>query len=55
MTRIPKTDSVDELARFWDTHDLTDFEHELQEVSEPVFARNALRLGDEQRHDPDRI
>ena len=23
--RLPDTDSIDELARFWDTHDLTDF------------------------------
>jgi predicted DNA binding CopG/RHH family protein len=35
----PKTDSIDELARFWDEHDLTDYEDELEEVSEPVFVR----------------
>ena len=29
---IPKTDSIQELAHFWDTHDLTDFEDELEEV-----------------------
>lgn len=34
---IPKTDSIQELAHFWDTHDLTDFEDELEEVNEPVF------------------
>lgn len=34
---IPKTDSIQELADFWDTHDLTDFEDELEEVNEPVF------------------
>ena len=34
---IPKTDSIQELAHFWDTHDLTDFEDELEEVREPVF------------------
>jgi len=38
-TNIPKTDSIQELAHFWDTHDLTDFEGELEEVSEPVFKR----------------
>ncbi len=32
-----KTDSINELAEFWDTHDLTDFEDELTEVSERVF------------------
>jgi hypothetical protein len=35
--RLPQTDSIQELATFWDTHDLTDFEHMLQEVAEPVF------------------
>ncbi len=37
--RIPRTDSIEELARFWDTHDLTDFDEELEEVAEPVFER----------------
>mgnify|MGYP001474781119 CR=1 FL=1 len=39
MGKIPKTDSIEELARFWDTHDVTQFEDELEEVSEPVFER----------------
>ena len=38
-TRLPKTDSIEELARFWDEHDLTDFEDELEEVTHPVFQR----------------
>lgn len=37
--RLPDTDSINELARFWDQHDITDFEDELEEVSEPVFRR----------------
>jgi len=37
--RIPNTDSIEELSRFWDTHDLTDFEDQLEEVRRPVFAR----------------
>jgi hypothetical protein len=37
--RLPDTDSVVELAGSWDHHDLTDFEHGLEEVSEPVFVR----------------
>jgi len=37
--KLPKTDSIDELARFWDTHDLTDFENDLEQVGEPVFVR----------------
>lgn len=39
---MPQTDSIQELARFWDTHDLTDFEDQLEEVSEPVFEREAV-------------
>lgn len=37
MNTIPKTDSVQKLAEFWDTHDLTGFLDELEEVTEPVF------------------
>jgi predicted DNA binding CopG/RHH family protein len=37
--KIPETDSVEELARFWDTHDLTDFEEQLEDVSERLFER----------------
>jgi len=37
MNTIPKTDSIRKLAEFWDTHDLTDFLDELEEVTEPVF------------------
>jgi hypothetical protein len=38
--QLPQTDSIEELARFWDTHDLTEFEDELEEVLEPVFERD---------------
>jgi len=38
--KIPETNSILELTRFWDTHDLTDFEDELEKVYEPVFERN---------------
>ena len=37
--KIPFTDSIDELARFWDSHDLTDFSDQFEEVTGPVFAR----------------
>ncbi len=40
--RLPQTDSIQELARFWDTHDLTDFEDQLEEVSQPVFERQTV-------------
>jgi len=36
---IPQTDSIEELARFWDAHDLTEFEEQLEEVTEHVFER----------------
>ena len=39
MPRIPTTDSIQELATFWQHHDVTDFEDELAEVPEPVFQR----------------
>jgi predicted DNA binding CopG/RHH family protein len=41
IPKIPHTDSIVELARFWETHDLTDFEDELEEVSESIFERRA--------------
>lgn len=37
---LPQIDSIEELAQFWDTHDLTAFEDELEEVTEPVFERD---------------
>jgi predicted DNA binding CopG/RHH family protein len=40
--KIPQTDSIDELARFRDTHDLTEFEDQLEEVAEPVFEREKV-------------
>ena len=40
-SKLPKTDPIQELAEFWDTHDLTEFEDELEEVTEPVFVRGA--------------
>ena len=39
---IPQTDSIQELAHFWDTHDVTDFEDELEEVGESVFERQIV-------------
>ena len=40
-SKLPRTDSIEKLAEFWDTHDLTDFEDELEEVTEPVFVRGS--------------
>jgi hypothetical protein len=44
LKKIPQTDSIRELAHFWDIHDLTDFEDELEEVTESVFQRETLCL-----------
>lgn len=38
--KIPATDSIQDLANFWDKHDLTDFEDLLEEIPEPVFERH---------------
>ncbi len=35
--KLPQIDSIEELAQFWDTHDLTEFTEDLEEVAEPVF------------------
>jgi hypothetical protein len=43
--KMPRTDSIQELARFWDTHDLTDFEDQLTEVAKPPFTPDdSIRL-----------
>jgi predicted DNA binding CopG/RHH family protein len=39
---IPSTDSIQELAEFWDTHDLTDFEDRLEVVTDPIFERETV-------------
>ena len=41
-TQLPQTDSIQELASFWDTHDLSDFDDQLEEVAEPVFRHNTV-------------
>jgi len=40
--QLPQTDSIEALAHFWDTHELTTFEDELEEVVEPVFERQTV-------------
>ena len=39
-SRFPQTNSIQELATFWDTHDVTEFEDELEEVTDRVFERD---------------
>lgn len=40
MADLPRTDSIAELAHFWDTHSLADFPDEFEVVTEPVFVRD---------------
>ena len=40
--KIPKTDSIKELAAFWETHDFTDFEDQMERVDEPSEKRRAI-------------
>jgi len=42
--KIPQIDSIQELAQFWDVHDLTDFEEQLEEVSGTVFERSTVKI-----------
>ena len=39
--KIPQIDSIQELAAFWDTHDLTELEDQLEVVGGTVFERQA--------------
>jgi len=38
--KIPKMDSIEELARFWDSHDMTDFAEDMEESKSSVFRRS---------------
>ena len=41
--KIPRTDSIKELAKFFETHDSTEFEDEVHEVTGPIFIpRNSV-------------
>lgn len=60
ISRLPETDSIGELARFWDTHDVTDFEDQLEEAPAPVFRRRtevgvSVRLAPEEIEAVERI
>ncbi len=39
QVNIPEFKTLEEMAEFWDSHDLTDFENEMEEVKEPIFAQ----------------
>lgn len=47
MGKVPEIDFTEELAEFWDEHDITDFEDELEEVRGPIFDRGAGMKSDD--------
>jgi hypothetical protein len=53
--RLPQTDSIHELAQFWDTHDVTEFEDQLEEVGERVFERDSKITVDLTADDADAV
>jgi hypothetical protein len=42
--KIPKTDSISELARFFDTHKFADFEDQMEFVKGPLFAADEVEV-----------
>ncbi|HUT69481.1 MAG TPA: CopG family antitoxin [Desulfatiglandales bacterium] len=42
--KIPEFKTIEEMARFWNTHDITDFENHLIEVKEPLFENMESRI-----------
>jgi hypothetical protein len=50
--KLPGTDSIRKLADFWDHHDLTDFDEQLQDVAAPAFARGRARRAGAAIHVP---
>lgn len=42
---IPSSDNIQELAEFWQTHSLTDYEDLMEEVPGPLFVRkNSVKV-----------
>lgn len=41
---IPEFETLEEMAIFWDTHDLTEFEDQLVEVHKPIFDHLSSRF-----------
>lgn len=40
-SKVPSFQSIEDMAKFWDSHDSADFEDQLEEMTEPVFERRA--------------
>jgi hypothetical protein len=43
--KIPDGSSIEELAQFWDIHDVTDYLDQLKEVTGPIFERRLEGIG----------
>jgi len=54
-SKIPTTDSIEQLAQFWDKHDITDYEDELEEVKELVFEQETILKINLQSHEIEAI
>ena len=44
---IPPVNSIQELAEFWDTNDLTDFEDQMVEITSIVFEAKPIKDANE--------
>lgn len=44
-SRIPRFETVEEAAEFWDTHSVADFADEIEEVADVIFVRAAAKKG----------
>lgn len=40
--KIPSADSIGELKKFWDTHDFTGFEEQMEPIEKLVFSRKVM-------------
>jgi len=44
IKKIPEFKTLEDMAEFWDCHEITDFEDELEEVKDPVFKNMSRKV-----------
>ena len=44
IKKIPEFETLKDMAEFWDCHDVTDFEDELEEAAYPVFKNMSRKI-----------
>ena len=44
IKKIPEFKTLEDMAEFWDCHDITDFEDELEEVNIPIFKNMSRKV-----------